>query len=145
MKLSNTSVGQVPSSVNYFYHLDMQTTSEQVIRASKIIAIIRGDYSLQQLIEIAHTLSEGGVKAVEVTLNSTDALEGITALRKSVSADMVVGAGTVRTAEQVTQSIDAGAQFLISPNFDPASVAVSQAVSRDQRKGRTGPLQSLQW
>jgi 2-dehydro-3-deoxyphosphogluconate aldolase/(4S)-4-hydroxy-2-oxoglutarate aldolase len=39
---------------------------------------------------------------------------------------MLIGAGTVRTLEEVNAALDAGAQFLVSPNFDPASVARSR-------------------
>ena len=41
-------------------------------------------------------------------------------------APVIVGAGTVRTPENVRFTIDCGAEFLVSPNFDPESVALSQ-------------------
>ncbi len=96
------------------------------LKQSGLIAIVRGDYGVVRLVEIAETLYASGIKAVEITLNSTGALESIAQLRKSAPADALIGAGTVRTPQQVQQAIDAGAQFLISPNFDPASVLLSQ-------------------
>ena len=96
------------------------------IRDMGIIAIIRGNFGLGRMLRIAETLSLGGVKAIEITLNSEGALEGISALREALPEDVVIGAGTVRTATQVQLAIEAGAQFLISPNFDAESVALSQ-------------------
>ena len=104
-----------------------QTHVEQWIRRAKIIAIIRGDFPADRLLAIAETLTEGEVSVMEVTLNSANALSGIERLRGEVGGRVLVGAGTVRTADEVTQALDAGAQFLVSPNFDPASVARSQA------------------
>ncbi len=103
----------------------MQATSDAIKQAG-LIAIVRGKYGVERLIQIAETLYDCGIKAVEVTLNSTGALESIEKLRRSSPTDALIGAGTVRTPEQVQQAIDAGAQFLISPNFDPVSVSLSQ-------------------
>jgi Entner-Doudoroff aldolase len=71
-------------------------------------------------------LVAAGVDVMEVTLNSTDALAAIAQLRKHLGGQMWVGAGTVRTSAQVETAVGAGAQFIVSPNFDPASVAASQ-------------------
>jgi len=96
------------------------------IRAAGIIAIIRGDFPLDRLPVMAEALLRGGVSVVEVTLNSQNALPGIRFLRQQVGDRILVGAGTVRTAAEVEQALAAGAQFLVSPNFDPASVARSR-------------------
>ncbi|MBX3062124.1 MAG: bifunctional 4-hydroxy-2-oxoglutarate aldolase/2-dehydro-3-deoxy-phosphogluconate aldolase [Anaerolineae bacterium] len=104
-------------------------TPDQVAAAIKqhgVVAILRGDYSMQETIDIAAALREGGVRILELTLNSPSALEGIGKLRELHGEAMFVGAGTVRTVEQVDIAIDAGAQFLVSPNFDPASVQRSR-------------------
>lgn len=96
------------------------------IRTAGIIAIIRGDFPLDHLPVVAEALLQGGVSVVEITLNSRAALQGIDLLRSRVGDQMLVGAGTVCTAGEVEQALEAGAQFLVSPNFDPASVARSR-------------------
>ena len=96
------------------------------IRQTGIIAIIRGTFSQTQILDIATTLTAGGVDVMEITLNTTDALAAVSKLRSEL-ADTIVGAGTVRTAAQAKQAIDAGAQFLVSPNLDLESVALSRA------------------
>ncbi|MEM7032579.1 MAG: bifunctional 4-hydroxy-2-oxoglutarate aldolase/2-dehydro-3-deoxy-phosphogluconate aldolase [Chloroflexota bacterium] len=96
------------------------------IRQAGIIAIIRGDFPLHQLLTIAQTLSSSNISVLEITLNSENALDGITLVRKKISAEVLVGAGTVRTKSDVDDALNAGAQFIVSPNFDPASVARTQ-------------------
>ncbi|MDQ4078416.1 MAG: bifunctional 4-hydroxy-2-oxoglutarate aldolase/2-dehydro-3-deoxy-phosphogluconate aldolase [Chloroflexota bacterium] len=97
------------------------------IKRVGIIPIIRGDFPTAWLLELGDVLLAAGIPVVEVTLNSQNALGAIATLRERFGDDMVVGVGTVRTVEQVDPAIDVGAQFVVSPNFDPASVARSQA------------------
>lgn len=96
------------------------------VKESRIIAIVRGNYPLEEILEIGDALLAAPILMMEVTLNSANALEAIGALRKRYGANMLVGAGTVRTVEQVDAAIDAGAQFIVSPNFDKPSVQRSQ-------------------
>lgn len=100
-------------------------TARSSLKQSRVIAIIRGTYTREQILAIADALQAGGVTAMEVTLNSDHAMNHIHALRDHVGERMIIGAGTVRTPTQVDDAIAAGAQFLISPGFDPASVARS--------------------
>lgn len=97
------------------------------LKSNGIIAIIRGDYPGDDLLRIVDTLVGAGIGSVEVTLNSRGALQGIAALRARLGTDALIGAGTVRTESDVRAAISAGAQFLVSPNLDPASVAASRA------------------
>jgi Entner-Doudoroff aldolase len=102
--------------------------AQLAVKKSGIVAIIRGDFPLEQMVRIGETLAEAGLTIMEVTLNSQNALTAITALREQfIGSELMVGAGTVRTLAQVEAALDAGAQFLVSPNFDPASVAHSLA------------------
>ncbi len=91
-----------------------------------IIAIIRGQFSTERILEIGRALLVARVPVMEVTLNTSNALEAIKELRAHFGADLLVGAGTVRSVNQVDLALNAGAQFLVSPNFDPDSVAYSQ-------------------
>lgn len=97
------------------------------IKSSGIIAILRGTFDEGHVLEMAQTLASGGVGAIEVTLNSNGALNLISKLRQAIASSAVIGAGTVRTVEQTRQAIDAGAQFLVSPNLDLPSIAESKA------------------
>lgn len=92
-----------------------------------LISIIRGRFSIEEIMQLSEALLKGGVKIVEVTLNSTHALEGIRALQRDFGGEMLVGAGTLRSAEDVHKAVDAGASFLIAPCLDlPSTKAAAQ-------------------
>lgn len=91
----------------------------------KIIAIIRGVHPTD-LLNVVSALQEGGIMVVEVTLNSADALRGIKNISKNFKGKMLVGAGTVLDAASAKEAIDAGAQFIISPCFDEATIRATR-------------------
>lgn len=70
-------------------------------------------------VPLARALVAGGLPAIEVTLRTPAALDAIAAIAEQVP-DMVVGAGTVRTAGQAADAARAGARFLVSPGATPA-------------------------
>ena len=88
------------------------------IKLGRILAIIRGDFPLSKIVEIGDALLAAPVLAMEVTLNSPNALESIQILRKRAGENMLVGAGTVLTAAQVHEVHAAGGQLVVSPNFN---------------------------
>jgi 2-dehydro-3-deoxyphosphogluconate aldolase/(4S)-4-hydroxy-2-oxoglutarate aldolase len=67
-------------------------------------------------VPLARALVAGGLPAIEVTLRTPVALDAIRAIAGAVP-DAVVGAGTVITPAQVTESVAAGARFLVSPGW----------------------------
>ena len=87
------------------------------ILSNKIIAIIRGA-DPADVLKIAEALCEGGVRCLEITLNSTDALQVIEALATKMDGSITVGAGTVLNAKAVHDAVSAGAKFIISPMLD---------------------------
>ena len=87
------------------------------ILSNKIIAIIRGA-DPAEVLKIAEALCEGGVRCLEITLNSTDALQLIESLATKMDGSITVGAGTVLNAKAVHDAVSAGAKFIISPMLD---------------------------
>jgi 2-dehydro-3-deoxyphosphogluconate aldolase / (4S)-4-hydroxy-2-oxoglutarate aldolase len=81
----------------------------------------------EDAVPLAEALLAGGLNCIEVTFRTAGAAESIAAIRKSVP-QIVVGAGTLLTAEQVKQAIGAGAQFGVSPGL---SEAVSKAAQEN--------------
>src|SRR5690606_14240404 len=79
---------------------------------SGVIAIVRLRRE-QAVDEIVEALHAGGVRAIEVTIDSPGALDAVRRWRERDQA--LVGVGTVRTADQARAAIDAGAQFLVTP------------------------------
>ena len=64
---------------------------------------------------LGRALVEGGLRTVEVTLRTPAGLEAIATLARET--DLVVGAGTVLTAQQVDDAVDAGAKYVLSPGL----------------------------
>jgi len=70
---------------------------------------------------LAAALQAGGLSAIEVTFRTEAAAAAIAGISKYDSS-MLVGAGTVLTAEQVDRAVEAGARFVVTPGFGPAVV-----------------------
>ncbi len=66
---------------------------------------------------LAQALVNGGLKCAEVTFRTAAAADAIKIMTDKYP-EMLVGAGTVLTTEQVEQAIAAGAKFIVSPGFD---------------------------
>ncbi|MCW3089778.1 MAG: 2-dehydro-3-deoxyphosphogluconate aldolase [Ferruginibacter sp.] len=101
------------------------------ILTHKIVAILRGA-GPADVLEIAEALHEGGIRCLEITLNSPDALRVIENIAIKMEGRILVGAGTVLTATEAKLAIDAGAKFIISPIVSEAVIhatKVSGAVS----------------
>ncbi|MFF7384022.1 bifunctional 4-hydroxy-2-oxoglutarate aldolase/2-dehydro-3-deoxy-phosphogluconate aldolase [Streptomyces griseoluteus] len=73
-------------------------------------------------VPLARALVAGGLPAIEVTLRTPAALDGIRAIAEEVP-EAVVGAGTVITPEQVSRCVAAGARFLVSPGWTESLLA----------------------
>src|SRR5690348_17598361 len=91
----------------------------------KLVAIIRGPQPADVL-RIAEALYEGGVRTLEVTMNSPGALEVIEQLSGKMQHEFLLGAGTVLTPQEVEASIKAGARFIISPNVDVETIKMTK-------------------
>ena len=102
---------------------------EQIIKKveeNKIVAIIRG-LSADDAVKTARALSLGGIKLIEVTFDQSrpEVFSVTTESIKRIKAelpDVSVGAGTVLSPEQVDLAVDAGAEFIISPDADEAVI-----------------------
>lgn len=87
------------------------------IKEHKIVAIVRG-LPPSQVLEVAQALYTGGVRILEITMNSEDPLNVIRRVSQVFGDRMVIGAGTVLDAEMTTAAADAGARFVLSPVVD---------------------------
>lgn len=70
---------------------------------------------------LGRALVNGGLPAAEVTFRTAAAEESIRIMAEKFP-DMVVGAGTVLTKENVDKAVNAGARFIVSPGLDPEIV-----------------------
>lgn len=100
-------------------------TVKEKLLDTRIVAIFRGDYRGEWL-AYAQALLDGGITAMEITLNSPDALNGIEVLAAHFGEQIILGAGTVLTADEVHQAVDAGATFIVAPDTDEAVIAAAK-------------------
>ena len=96
------------------------------IEAGRVVAILRGDFGGREH-EMVAAMIEGGLTAVEVTLNSPDALTTIAKLAALFGSHCAIGAGTVLKPHEVQQVAEAGGKFIVSPNCDPRVIKESKA------------------
>ena len=77
--------------------------------------------SEEAAVPLAKALCKGGLPLLEITLRKPWAIESIRQIKKNLP-EMVVGAGTVMTKEQVDMAVMAGALFVVTPGLDPEIV-----------------------
>ncbi len=107
-----------------------------------VVAVIRAR-SEEQLPQIAQSLLEGGVLAIEVTMTTPNAISGIRKLANQFGNRAVVGVGTVIDPATARDAIAAGAQFVVSPVFDPEVIAVSREAGKLCIPGAFTPTEIL--
>jgi 2-dehydro-3-deoxyphosphogalactonate aldolase len=94
----------------------MSHTFEEVLRNSPIIAILRG-VTPDEVLDSCKALAEGGIKLMEITMNSPEAIVSIKkASEYFAESDVLIGAGTVLTPKEVDEVKNAGGQYIVSPN-----------------------------
>lgn len=93
---------------------------------------------IDSAVPLAKALIDGGLPVAEVTFRAAGADKAIKAMREAYP-DMLVGAGTVLTMEQVKAAKEAGAQFLVSPGLNPKIVEFSKRLGLPIVPGCTTP------
>ncbi len=97
----------------------MTTLNEQLANL-KVIPVIAIN-KVEDAIPLGRTLVENGMPCAEITFRTACAAQAIRAMRNEFP-DMLIGAGTILSNEQVDQAIDAGVDFIVSPGFNPRTV-----------------------
>jgi 2-dehydro-3-deoxyphosphogalactonate aldolase len=110
--------------------------------ASPVVAIIRG-VTPPEAVEIAEAIYEGGLRAVEVPLNSPDPLESIHRIAAAFAGRMAVGAGTVLSPDRVDAVKDAGGTIIVSPNTNAAVIRRAVELELDPAPGFSTPTEAL--
>jgi 2-dehydro-3-deoxyphosphogalactonate aldolase len=96
----------------------------QYLDQCPLIAIVRG-ITPDEAEAIGDAVQQGGIRIIEVPLNSPDPLKSIETLAKRFGDSMLVGAGTVLTVAQVAQVRDAGGRILVSPDTNTDVIAAT--------------------
>jgi 2-dehydro-3-deoxyphosphogluconate aldolase/(4S)-4-hydroxy-2-oxoglutarate aldolase len=118
----------------------MDTLSQ--IREYKLIAIIRGA-DPDDVMKIAQALYEGGIRILEITMNSVDALKLIKQLSEQFAGRMTIGAGTVLDAKTAKAAITAGARFILSPTVSKNIIKATRQLGAVSIPGAFTPTEVL--
>jgi 2-dehydro-3-deoxyphosphogluconate aldolase/(4S)-4-hydroxy-2-oxoglutarate aldolase len=120
----------------------MPETTAQILERVGLIPVLRARNASQ-----AHALVEammaGGVTVVEVTMTVPGAIDVLKGLKKEYGDKLLLGSGTVITADQAAATIDAGAEFVVSPSFHPEVVAKTRALGKLSIPGALTPTEVI--
>jgi 2-dehydro-3-deoxyphosphogluconate aldolase/(4S)-4-hydroxy-2-oxoglutarate aldolase len=120
----------------------MSETTQEIIERVGLIPVLRARNAAQ-----AHAVVEamiaGGVTIVEVTMTVPGAVELLKEFKKEYGAKLLLGSGTVTTAAQAEATIDAGAEFVVSPSLHPEVIAATKARKKLSIPGALTPTEVI--
>ncbi|MEM6666668.1 MAG: 2-dehydro-3-deoxy-6-phosphogalactonate aldolase [Pseudomonadota bacterium] len=107
-----------------------------------LVAILRGLHPEEAEATVA-LLMDAGFEAIEIPLNSPDPFRSIEIAAKRAPEDVLIGAGTVLTPQDVISLHDAGGRLLVSPNIDEAVLTTAHAHGMVTMPGVLTPSEAL--
>ena len=111
---------------------------EKKVQSIGVVPVIKLNNPDHDAVPLAKALIDGGVPVAEVTFRAAGAAKAIKAMHDAYP-EMLVGAGTVLTTDQVDEAMAAGAQFIVTPGMDPEIVAYCKKVGVQIFPGCTTP------
>lgn len=123
-------------------------TPLEYVQQRKIVAIVRG-LKPEYMVRLAHALREGGIGLMEVTYNQKapeswkDTAQAISAVAREFGEELLVGAGTVITLEQVKMTYEAGGRYLVTPATQPEIIRAGKALGLGLYPGALTPTEIL--
>lgn len=118
----------------------MPETIQQAIERAGLIPVLRAHNS-GQAHAVVQAMIAGGITVVEVTMTVPGAVDILKELKKEYGARLLLGSGTVTTAEEVQATIEAGAEFVVSPSLHPAVIAATKASGKLSIPGALTPTE----
>jgi 2-dehydro-3-deoxyphosphogluconate aldolase/(4S)-4-hydroxy-2-oxoglutarate aldolase len=109
----------------------MPSAAEALKRLKEVraIAVVRAR-DADEAVAIAQGLARGGLHAIELTFTTPGVAEALAEARQQLETQLLLGAGTITTKEQLEAALEAGADFLVSPHLDPVLLDAMLASGR---------------
>ena len=107
-----------------------------------LVAILRG-VTPDEAVAIGEAVAESGIRIIEVPLNSPEPLASIERLAKRFGDEVLVGAGTVLSAEDVARVAQAGGRLVVSPNTNPEVIRATVAAGMVSCPGVLTPTEAF--
>jgi 2-dehydro-3-deoxyphosphogluconate aldolase/(4S)-4-hydroxy-2-oxoglutarate aldolase len=120
----------------------MSETTQQIIERVGLIPVLRAK-SIAQGRTAVDAMIAGGVTIVEVTMTVPSAIDLLKDLQKAYGSELLLGSGTVTTADQAQATIDAGAEFVVSPSLHPDVIRVTKANKKISCPGALTPTEAI--
>ena len=120
----------------------MPETTQQTIERVGLIPVLRAKNAAQAH-AIVKAMIAGGVPVVEVTMTVPGAVGILKELKREYGSELLLGSGTVTTAEEAEATIEAGAEFVVSPSFHPEVVAKTRALGKVSIPGALTPTEVI--
>jgi 2-dehydro-3-deoxyphosphogluconate aldolase / (4S)-4-hydroxy-2-oxoglutarate aldolase len=121
----------------------MSESTQQFIERVGLIPVLRAK-SIAQGRAVVDAMVAGGVTVVEVTMTVPGAVDLLTELRRQYSPKaLLLGSGTVTTADQAQATIDAGAEFVVSPSLHPEVIRATKANQKISCPGALTPTEAI--
>jgi len=93
----------------------------EILRTRRLVAVLRAA-DADRFVPASQALYEAGITCLEFTLTTQGALDALRDARKALPDDALLGVGTLRTLQHVTDAVEAGADFLVNQTFSPELV-----------------------
>ena len=120
----------------------MSETTAQIIERVGLIPVLRAR-SAAQAHAVVKAMLAGGVTVVEVTMTVPGAVDLLRELKNEYGTECLLGSGTVTTAAQAEATIEAGAEFVVSPSFHPAVITATKANGKLSIPGALTPTEVI--
>ncbi len=120
----------------------MSKTTAEIIEHIGLITMLRAK-SVAQANAVVKAMIAGGVTVVEATMTCPDACEILKGLKSEYGSKLLLGSGTVTTAKEAEDTIEAGAEFVVSPTFHPDVIAATKAAHKLSIPGALTPTEII--
>lgn len=120
----------------------MTETTAQILERVGLIPVLRARNS-GQAHAVVQAMLAGGITVVEVTMTVPGAVELLAELKSEYAGQLLLGSGTVTTGAQAEATIDAGAEFVVSPSFHPEVIAATKAQGKLSIPGALTPTEVI--
>lgn len=112
------------------------------LKKRKLVAVIRGARP-DQIVPIARALKEGGIRTLEITVETPKVCDLIEKVKDELGDEIIVGAGTVLDPETARATIMAGAEFIFSPTVNVETIKMAKRYGVISIPGALTPTEIL--
>ena len=120
----------------------MLETTKEIIERVGLIPVLRAR-NIAQGRKVVDAMIAGGVTIVEVTMTVPGAVDLLKQLKKDFGEELLLGSGTVTTADQCQETIDAGAEFVVSPSLHFDVISTTKKNGKVSCPGALTPTEAI--